>query len=183
MTRNSWRRWPRPDQAPAVTRVLGIDCGAEQTGYGVIESDGRRHRMIAAGVIRARAGEPLADRLRAIAAALRDIIAQYAPAAVAIEDVFCASNARTALRLAHVRGVALLSAAEAGLPVGEYSPLQVKMSVVGYGRARKEQVKMMVRSLLALEETLASEDAADALAVAICHATRQLGGSPVEPRA
>jgi crossover junction endodeoxyribonuclease RuvC len=79
--------------------------------------------------------------------------------------------------------VALLSAAEAGLPVGEYSPLQVKLSVVGYGRARKEQVKMMVRSLLGLDETLVSEDAADALAVAICHATRQLGGPPLELRA
>jgi len=154
-------------------RVLGIDCGAEQTGYGVIESDGRRHRLIAAGVIRTNPRRSLAERLREIAGALRALIALHAPEAAAIEDVFCAANARTALRLAHVRGVALLSAAEAGLPVGEYSPMEVKMSVVGYGRARKDQVKMMVRSLLAVEQLPQSDDAADALAVAICHATRQ----------
>ncbi len=156
-------------------RILGIDCGAEQTGYGLIESDGRRHRMIAAGVIRTDARAPLPQKLREIAAALRSLIAVHAPEAAAIEDVFCASNMRTALRLAHVRGVALLSAAEAGLPVGEYSPLEVKMSVVGYGRASKEQVMMMVRSLLELGEGLDSADAADALAVAICHATRRSG--------
>ena len=154
-------------------RVLGIDCGAEQTGYGVIESDGRRHSFITAGVIRTDSRRPLPERLCQIAAALRDLIATHAPDVAAIEDVFCAANPRTALRLAHVRGVALLSAAEAGLPVGEYSPLEVKMSVVGYGRARKEQVKMMVRSLLGLDQVPHSDDAADALAVAICHATRQ----------
>jgi crossover junction endodeoxyribonuclease RuvC len=154
-------------------RVLGIDCGAEQTGYGVIESDGHRHCFITAGVIRTDSRQPLPERLRQIAAALRNLIAVHAPDVAAIEDVFCAANPRTALRLAHVRGVALLSAAEAGLPVGEYSPLEVKMSVVGYGRARKEQVKMMVRSLLDLEQVPHSDDAADALAVAICHATRQ----------
>lgn len=155
-------------------RILGIDCGAEQTGYGLIESDGRSHRMIAAGVIRTSPQAPLPERLRQIAASLRSLIEQYAPEAAAVEDVFCASNVRTALKLAHVRGVALLSAAEAGLPVGEYSPLEVKMSVVGYGRARKDQVMMMVRSLLDLQHAPDSEDAADALAVAICHATRRL---------
>lgn len=163
-------------------RILGIDCGAEHTGYGLIESDGRSHRMIAAGVIRTSARAPLPERLREIAGALRSLIAEHAPDAAAIEDVFCASNVRTALRLAHVRGVALLSAAEAGLAVGEYSPLEVKMSVVGYGRARKDQVMMMVRSLLDLGEAPDSEDAADALAVAICHATRRRGTPAVEER-
>lgn len=154
-------------------RVLGIDCGAERTGYGVIESDGRRHRMVAAGAIAADPTAPLSERLRHIAGELRSLIAAHRPEAAAIEQVFCAKNARTALRLAHVRGVALLAAAEAGLPVGEYSALEVKMAVVGYGRADKQQVKIMVRSLLELPEIPASEDAADALAVAICHATRQ----------
>lgn len=153
-------------------RILGIDCGSESTGYGVIESDGRRHRMVAAGVIRPNPQAPLGERLREIAEGIRRVIALHAPQAAAIEDVFYAANARSALKLAHVRGVAMLSAAEAGLPVGEYSPLEVKTSVVGYGRARKEQVKLMVRSLLALGEMPPYQDAADALAVAICHATR-----------
>jgi len=154
-------------------RILGIDCGEERTGYGVIESDGRRHRMLAAGVIRTDPTAPLSLRLKEIAGGLRQVIATYAPQEAAIEEVFCAGSAKTTLRLAHVRGVALLSAAEAGLPVGEYSPLEVKTSVVGYGRAQKRQVKLMVRSLLSLAEPPASDDAADALAVAICHATRQ----------
>jgi crossover junction endodeoxyribonuclease RuvC len=162
-------------------RILGIDCGAERTGYGVIESDGRRHRMVAAGVIRTDPRLPLSRRLREIAAGLRRVIADHAPEAAAIEEVFCAKNSKTALRLAQVRGVALLSAAEAGLPVGEYSALQVKTSVVGYGRAQKDQVKMMVRSLLGLPEAPESEDAADALAVAICHATRRGGSAPERP--
>ena len=95
---------------------------------------------------------------------------EFQPEAVAIEEVFHASNVKTALKLAHVRGIALLAAAQAGLPVGEYSPLEVKTSVVGYGRAEKNQVQTMVASLLAIAEPL-SEDASDALAVAICHAT------------
>ncbi len=162
-------------------RILGIDCGAERTGYGVIDSDGRRHRMVAAGVIRTDPRLPLSRRLRDIAAGLRSVIAAHAPQAAAIEEVFCAKNSKTALRLAQVRGVALLSAAEAGLPVGEYSALQIKTSVVGYGRAQKDQVKMMVRSLLALPEAPESEDAADALAVAICHATRRSGPAGEPP--
>src|ERR1035437_5176785 len=100
-------------------RVLGIDCGAGRTGYGVIESDGREHRMVAFGVIRTRADRPLGLRLLEISAGLRGIIQEYAPAAAAVEDVFVAVNARSALKLAHVRGVALLAAAEAGLECGE----------------------------------------------------------------
>ncbi len=155
-------------------RILGIDCGTERTGYGVIDSDGRRHRLVAAGVLEADSREPLAMRLKQIASGLRAVIATHAPEAAAVEEVFHAANAKTALRLAHVRGVALLSAAEAGLPVGEYSPLAIKTSVVGYGRAQKQQVKLMVRSLLGLKENPASDDVADALAVAICHATHQM---------
>jgi crossover junction endodeoxyribonuclease RuvC len=154
-------------------RVLGIDCGTERTGYGVIASDGREHRLVAAGVIRTRADAPLQTRLLEIARGLREVIREHQPEAVAVEQVFHAANAKTALKLAHVRGVALLAAAEAGLELGEYSPLEIKSSVVGYGRAEKSQVQKMVGSLLALDQPLASEDACDALAAAICHATKR----------
>ena len=153
-------------------RVLGIDCGTERTGYGIIDSDGREHRMVAAGVIRTDSRQPLGARLAVIARGLRELIREHAPQAAAVEEVFYSENVKTALKLAHVRGVALLTVAEAGLELGEYSPLEVKTSVVGYGRAEKKQVQLMVRSLLNLECELDSEDASDAVAVAICHATR-----------
>ncbi len=153
-------------------RVLGIDCGTERTGYGVISSDGREHRALAFGVIRTSAQDPFEERLAHIAGELRSVIRSYRPESAAVEEVFHAANVKTALKLAHVRGVALLAVAEAGLKLGEYSPLEVKISVVGYGRAEKQQVQLMVRSLLALNDPIESEDAADALAVAICHATR-----------
>lgn len=154
-------------------RVLGIDCGTERTGYGIIDSDGRAHRMVAAGVIRTSPKDPLETRLARIAGELRELIRTHAPQASAVEEVFYATNVKTALKLAHVRGVALLTIAEAGLEFGEYSPLEIKTSVVGYGRAEKRQVQMMVRSLLQLDRELESEDASDACAVAICHATRR----------
>ena len=153
-------------------RVLGIDCGSERTGYGVIESDGRDHRMVAAGVIRTNTKWPFEKRLLEIAGGLRELIREQAPEAAAVEEVFSSANVKTALKLAHVRGVALLAVAEAGMELAEYSPLEVKVSVVGYGRAEKCQVQMMVWSLLRLPEAIESEDACDALAVAICHATR-----------
>jgi crossover junction endodeoxyribonuclease RuvC len=152
-------------------RVLGIDCGTERTGWGVIESDGRRHRVLGHGVIRTLPRDPLETRLAAIAAALRAVITDHEPEAAAVEEVFFSQNVKTALKLAHVRGVALLAIAEAGVRLGEYSPLEVKTSVVGYGRAEKHQVQLMVRSLTGLGQAIESEDAADALAVAICHAT------------
>ena len=151
--------------------VLGIDCGTERTGYAVIDSDGGRHSMVTAGVIRTQAGAPLESRLLEISRGLRDVIQQHRPQAAAVEQVFHAANTKTALKLAHVRGVALLAVAEAGIELGEYSPLEVKTAVVGYGRAEKAQVQMMVTSLLRLDQPLASEDASDAVAVAICHAT------------
>jgi crossover junction endodeoxyribonuclease RuvC len=162
-------------------RVLGIDCGTERTGYGIIDSDGRAHHMVAAGVIRTRADTPLAQRLAQIAEKLRELIGEYGPAAAAVENVFYAVNVKTALKLAHVRGVALLTLAEAGLEIGEYSPLEIKTSVVGYGRAGKQQVQMMVRSLLHLASEIGSEDASDAVAVAICHATRRPAERRMEP--
>jgi crossover junction endodeoxyribonuclease RuvC len=155
-------------------RVLGIDCGTERTGYGVIESDGVRHVMIDAGVIITDVRQPLATRLLAIRDELRAIVERHSPDCAAVEDVFHAVNARSALKLAHVRGVALLLAAESRLPLGEYSPMEVKMSVVGYGRAEKAQVQLMVKSLMSLDRQL-PEDASDAVAVAICHATRTTG--------
>jgi crossover junction endodeoxyribonuclease RuvC len=154
-------------------RVLGIDCGSERTGYGVIDSDGAGHRMIAAGVIRTDPKWAFEKRLLEIAVGLRRLMVDYSPEFAAVEEVFYSANVKTALKLAQVRGVALLAIAEAGLNLAEYSPLEVKMSVVGYGRAEKSQVKMMVRSLLQLAQPIESEDACDALAVAICHATHE----------
>lgn len=154
-------------------RVLGIDCGSQRTGYGVIESDGRDHRMVTAGAISTSPKWPFEKRLLEIATGLRRIMGEHAPEFAAVEEVFHSANAKTALQLAHVRGVALLAIAEAGVRLAEYSPLEVKVSVVGYGRAEKCQVQMMVQSLLRLKEPIQSEDAADALAVAICHATHE----------
>ena len=153
-------------------RILGIDCGSEATGYGVIESDGRRPRLLVAGVIRTSAKQPFPERLLRIARELERLMGAWGPLDVAVEGVFFAANVKSALKLGHVRGVALLEAARAGFPVTEYSPLEVKSSVVGYGRAEKHQVQRMVQSLLNLPEPPESEDAADALALAICHANR-----------
>lgn len=152
-------------------RVLGIDCGTERTGFGVIETDGSRHQMVVSGCIRTSAKAPLGDRLLEITSKLRSVILEYNPVAAAVEEVFHAANTKSALKLAHVRGVALLVLAEAGIPAGEYSALEVKASVVGYGRAEKQQVQLMVASLLHLDAPIQSEDASDAIAVAICHAT------------
>lgn len=143
--------------------------------------------MIAAGVIRTRTADALASRLLEISRGLRDVIARHEPDSGAVEEVFAAVNVRTALKLAHVRGVAMLAIAEAGLPCSEYSPLEIKTSVVGYGRAEKGQVQLMVRELLqvpvAAKAALESEDACDALAVAICHATTSFSAARMAMRA
>jgi crossover junction endodeoxyribonuclease RuvC len=154
-------------------RILGIDCGSERTGYGIIESDGSDHRMLAAGVIRTNTKWAFERRLLEIATGLRKLIQEHAPVLAAVEGVFYSANVKTALKLAHVRGVALLAVAEAGMEIAEYSPLEVKTSVVGYGRAEKSQVQMMVRSILRITGTMESDDVSDALAVAICHATHE----------
>ena len=152
-------------------RVIGIDCGTELTGYGVIDSDGRAHRMVAAGTIRTSARIAMGDRLSCIAAGLREVILRHAPEAGAVEEVFHAVNTKSALKLAQVRGVALLVLSEARIPCGEYSPLSIKKSVVGHGRAEKEQVQFMMRSILGPDAPVEQPDACDALAVAICHVT------------
>ena len=163
-------------------RVLGIDCGSECTGYGVIDSDGRRHRLVVCGAIRTSPQSSFPARLEKIHAGLAAVLQANQPEAVAVENVFYAVNVRTALKLAHVRGVALLAAAEAGLAVGEYSPLEIKGSVVGFGRATKSQVQMMVGSLLGLTDPVEPFDASDALAVAICHAVSEITRSKLASR-
>jgi len=151
-------------------RVLGIDCGTEYTGYGVVEQTGEGElRCLVAGAIRLSPREPMARRLDRIFAELSGLIATHRPELVAIEDVFYAVNVKSALKLGQVRGVAMLAAAAAGLEVCEYAPLAIKSAVVGYGRAEKPQVQQMVARLLRLAEVPESPDAADALAIAICH--------------
>ena len=154
-------------------RILGIDCGSARTGYGVIESDGRDHRLLISGTICTNTKWPFERRLLEIAGELRRVMREQRPEFAAVEEVFHAVNARTALKLAHVRGAVLLAIAEAGVKLAEYSPLEVKMNVVGYGRAEKCQVQLMVQSILGLRDAIVSEDAADALAVALCHATHE----------
>jgi crossover junction endodeoxyribonuclease RuvC len=161
-------------------RILGIDCGTERTGWGVIDTDGRRHHVLGQGVIRSKASEALEHRLHNIASGLRIILSQHQPDAAAVEGIFHAVNVKTALKLAHVRGVALLAIAEAGVALGEYSPLEIKNCLVGYGRAEKHQVQLMVRNLTGFQEEFETEDASDALAVAICHAMLQ--NSPLRQR-
>ena len=163
-------------------RILGIDCGTEKTGYGFIDTDGRTHYLVDAGVVRTRTSDPLSERLKTIATRLRALIEAQRPDILAVEEVFHAVNTKSALKLAHVRGAVFLIAAEAGLRVTEYSPLSIKMSVVGYGRAEKQQVEMMVRSLLRIDEQFESFDATDALAVAICHGTRSSSLMPAGVR-
>jgi crossover junction endodeoxyribonuclease RuvC len=151
-------------------RVLGIDCGGEYTGYGVVEQNdqGLLHHLCS-GAIRLSSRDPLELRLRKICAELTAIIQTYSPEEVAIEDVFYAVNVKSALKLGHVRGVAMLAAAQAGLAVVAYSPLSIKSAVVGYGKAEKSQVQIMVARLLELPAPPEPPDAADALAIAICH--------------
>lgn len=154
-------------------RVLGIDPGSETTGYGVIDTDGRTHRLAEYGTIRPRPQTSFAEKLLYIEQHLQSLIERVKPDAVALEEAFYAVNVKTALKLGQVRGVALLVAARAGLPIYEYSPLEVKSAITGYGRAEKHQVQQMVKILLRLPTVPQPHDAADALAVAICHIHHQ----------
>ncbi len=151
-------------------RILGVDCGSRVTGYGVIETKGADYGFVDCGAIRLRASASLAERLRTIHRSLAEVIQKQSPDVVAFESVFHAANAQSALKLGHVRGVSMFTAAAADLPVFEYSALEVKSAVTGYGRAEKSQVQQMVRSLLRLRDAPEPHDASDALAVAICHA-------------
>jgi crossover junction endodeoxyribonuclease RuvC len=167
-------------------RVMGVDPGSHTTGYGVIESDGRRYKLIEYAGIRAPSGLAFAERLLAISKKLEEVIERLAPQACAVEEAFFAVNVKSALKLGHVRGVVLLAAARAGVEVFEYSPLEIKSALVGYGRAEKEQVQEMVRLLLKLKERPRPLDASDALATAICHANTASTAArlrPIERRA
>jgi len=150
-------------------RILGIDPGTGITGFGIIDIEGNRLRHVDNGIIKTRSTAPLAERLQLIYRGLQQIIADYQPGYMSVEQVFLARNPRAALTLGHARGAALLAGVNATLEVFEYSALQVKSAVVGYGHADKQQVQHMVKTLLNLPE-IAQEDASDALAVAICHA-------------
>jgi len=158
-------------------RVFGIDPGSIRTGYGCVDTDGRRHRLVVCGAIRTGDGA-FPDRLAVIYRQLSTILLDCRPECVAIESLFHAVNVRSALKLGHARGVAMLAAIEAGVPVVEYSPAEVKRAVVGYGRAEKSQVQQMVKLLLGLDQAPEPYDAADALAVAICH----LHAATAQPR-
>lgn len=151
-------------------RILGVDPGSAHTGYGCIDEAAGRHRVLACGALSPPAAAAFPEKLRAVHDGLAALIAEHRPETVAVEDLFYARNARSALKLGHVRGVVLLAAAEAGLPVAEYAPAEVKRAVVGYGRAEKRQVQQMVSLLLGLDPPPSRLDVTDALAVAVCHA-------------
>lgn len=151
-------------------RILGIDPGSQATGYGAIDTDGNRHRLVDQGVIRPPSALAFARKLQMIYQGVVEIVERTSPDQVVVEDLFYATNVKSALRLGHVRGVVLLAGVAHGIPLFEYAPLEIKQAVVGYGRADKEQVQRMVALLLGLQELPEPHDVADALAAAICHA-------------
>ncbi|HEX5448399.1 MAG TPA: crossover junction endodeoxyribonuclease RuvC [Candidatus Saccharimonadales bacterium] len=152
-------------------RIIGIDPGTGILGFGVIEADRRKHQLVDAGVIRTPVKEDDAVRLQTIFEELTDIIAQTKPAEMAVEKLFFAQNVTTAMTVAQARGVVLLAGRQAGLKIAEYTPLQIKQALTGYGRADKKQMQEMVRILLGLKEVPKPDDCADALAAALMHAT------------
>jgi crossover junction endodeoxyribonuclease RuvC len=154
----------------AGVRVLGIDCGTEFTGYGIVDQlTDRDVTYVACGTVKLSPKKPMAERLNQAYETLCKVIGEFRPDMVAIEEVFYAVNAKSALKLGQVRGVAMLAASSCGLEVAEYAPLSIKSAVVGYGKAEKSQVQQMVTELLQLNAPPESPDAADALAIAICH--------------
>ena len=159
----------RPGATDRRLRVLGVDPGSDTTGYGVIDSLGSAYELVEYAGIRAPARFAFAERLYIITQKLEEVIARLRPHACSVEETFYAVNVKSALKLGHVRGVVLVAAARAGVPVFEYSPLEIKSALVGYGRAEKHQVQEMVRLLLGLKDPPEPLDASDALATAICH--------------
>jgi crossover junction endodeoxyribonuclease RuvC len=160
--------------------VLGVDPGTRRTGYAVVEVRGDRVFFLRSGAVCPAPGLPFHEKLKQIYEGLREVLSEYAPDEIAIEDVFVRSNPRVALRMGHVRGVALLAGALSGIGVAEYAPREIKQAIVGNGNASKEQVKFMVTALLRLTVEI-SEDESDALAVAITHVHRLTEeGSPVD---
>lgn len=149
--------------------VLGIDPGTATTGYGLVREQDGQLALVDCGVISTQAGQALPLRLQAIYQGLAELVQRFRPGAAAVEELFFSRNARTALAVGHARGVALLALADAGLPIAEYKPMQVKQAIAGYGGADKQQVQEMVRLLLDLDRAPQPDDAADAVAIAICH--------------
>ncbi|MEK6325109.1 MAG: crossover junction endodeoxyribonuclease RuvC [Acidobacteriota bacterium] len=150
-------------------RVIGVDPGSATTGYGVIDSDGQRYEVIEYAGIHGPKHLSFAERLLAISRKLEEVIERLSPQACAVEDTFYAVNVKSALKLGQARGAVLVAAARAGVEIFEYSPLEIKSALVGYGRAEKQQVQEMVRVLLGMKNAPEPFDASDALAVAICH--------------
>ena len=150
-------------------RVLGVDCGSQSTGYGIVESDGQTYRTVVFGALRLQTKEEFSLRLLTIHKEVEALILKYKPEVVAVEDQFYVTNFKSIMKLGQVKGVVILTSARAGIPVFEYSPLEIKNAVTGYGRAEKHQVQTMMKSILKLADLPKPHDAADALALAICH--------------
>jgi crossover junction endodeoxyribonuclease RuvC len=150
-------------------RVLGIDPGTATTGYGVVEEIGGDLKALVCGVVRTEAGKPPAARLQVIYREIKELASEWEPDEAAVEELFFSKNVRTAMSVGQARGVTLLALADVGLSIAEYTPLEIKQSVTGYGNADKAQMQEMTRLLLGLKEPPRPDDAADALAVAICH--------------
>jgi crossover junction endodeoxyribonuclease RuvC len=165
----------RPKPADGATVVLGIDPGTASTGFGIVERRGNALAALGGGVISTPSGQPLERRLAAIAARLGELIADHSPTALAVEDIFFGRNVRTAFAVGQARGAVLAAAGAVGVPCFAYTPQAVKLAVCGSGRAGKDQVQRMVAALLGLAEPPASDHAADALALAICHANHSGG--------
>jgi len=150
-------------------RILGIDPGTAITGFGVIDKNGQKLSLVTAGVVRTPTKQALPERLEIIFNELTSLIKECQPEQIAVEQLYFAKNVTTAMSVSHARGVILLVGRQAGLPIGEYTPLQVKQAITGYGRAEKAQMQAMVKNILVLQQIPKPDDAADALAVAICH--------------
>jgi len=150
--------------------ILGIDPGIATVGFGIIESDGVKQRLIRCGAVTTSAHQRLSTRLEQIYSDVQELIKMFKPDAIAVEELFFNTNITTGISVAHGRGVILLAGQISGVPMFEYTPLQVKQAITGYGRADKKQMMEMVRRLLNLKETAKPDDASDALALAICHA-------------
>jgi crossover junction endodeoxyribonuclease RuvC len=150
-------------------RVLGLDPGLAITGYGLVESEGQRLQPLAYGVVRTPARTPTAERLVLLHDELSQLLARYRPEVAAVEELFLDTNARTAMQVGQARGVLLLTLAQAGIPVAEYTPMQIKQAITGYGGADKHQVQQMIALLLNLAAIPTPDDAADALAISVCH--------------
>lgn len=164
-------------------RVLGIDPGSETTGWGVVEGDARTYRAVDFGALKANPREHFAARLLKISNGVEELLARFRPDVCSVEDAFFAVNVKTALKLGQVRGVILVAAQRAGVEIAEYAPRLVKQTVVGYGAAEKQQVQEMVRVLLSLASIPQPHDAADALALAICHFHHSGLAARVQPTA